>query len=54
MLKPSLMAALTALSLFAQGPGRGIPDLTEAQTASLTRMTADPAPPRPEAPTEEE
>ena len=45
MVKRTLLAALTAISLFAQGPGRGIPDLTESQTAGLTRMTAELAPP---------
>jgi hypothetical protein len=39
MVKGAFLAALTSLSLFAQG--RGIPDLTEQQTAALTLMTAD-------------
>jgi hypothetical protein len=44
MTKRLLLAALTSLSLFAQGPGRGIPNLTEQQTAALDRMTAELAP----------
>jgi Domain of Unknown Function (DUF1080) len=35
------LTALTVFSLFAQGQGRGIPDLTEPQTAALTRLTAE-------------
>jgi hypothetical protein len=41
MFKSILLTAIASLSLFAQGPGRGIPDLTEPQTAALDRMTAD-------------
>ena len=44
MVKRTLLAAITSLGLFAQGGGRGIPGLSEAQTAALTRMTADLAP----------
>jgi hypothetical protein len=44
MIKSLLLAALTSLSLFAQGQGRGIPNLTEQQTAALERTTADLAP----------
>lgn len=38
------MTALTGLTLLAQGPGRGIPDLSEAQSAALARMNAGMAP----------
>ena len=44
MVKLTWLAALTVLGMFAQGGGRGIPGLTEAQTAALTRMTGDLAP----------
>ena len=44
MVKLACLAALTSLSLFAQGAGRGIPGLTEEQTAALARMTAALAP----------
>jgi hypothetical protein len=35
------LAALTGVSLFAQGPGRGLSDLAEQQSAALTRINAD-------------
>jgi hypothetical protein len=41
MMKSLLLAALTSLSLFAQGQGRGISNLTEQQAAALARMAAD-------------
>ena len=44
MMKSTFVAALISSSLFAQGPGRGIPDLSEPQRAALTRMTAELAP----------
>jgi hypothetical protein len=39
-----VLAALASFNLLAQGPGRGIPDLTAEQKSALTRMTADLAP----------
>jgi hypothetical protein len=45
MVNRILVTALSSLSLFAQGPGRGIPNLTEQQTAALAGMTADLTPP---------
>ena len=44
MVKLTWLAAFTVLGMFAQGPGRGIPGLTEAQATSLTNMTGDLAP----------
>ncbi len=44
MMKSTFVAALISSSLFAQGPGRGIPDLSEPQRAALTRITAELAP----------
>jgi len=44
MTKLACLAALAVLSLCAQGPGRGIPDLTDRQTAALTQMNTDLAP----------
>ncbi len=41
MRKYALLIAVTGLTLQAQGPGRGIPGLTEAQSAALTRMNTD-------------
>jgi Spy/CpxP family protein refolding chaperone len=41
MVKLTALAALTVLGIFAQGGGRGIPGLTEAQTAALTGMAGD-------------
>jgi hypothetical protein len=35
------LAALAGFSLFAQGPGRGIPGVTEQQSAALAAMNAD-------------
>jgi Spy/CpxP family protein refolding chaperone len=40
MVTRTFVAALMAWTVFAQGGGRGIPNLSEAQTAELTRMTA--------------
>ena len=44
MSKIACLAALASLSLYAQGPGRGIPDLTDRQTAALAQMNTDLAP----------
>ena len=44
MVKHSALAALTGLTLLAQGPGRGIPNLSEPQTAALALMTTELAP----------
>jgi len=44
MFRYAFLPAIISLSLFAQGPGRGIPNLTEPQTAALARMSAGLAP----------
>src|SRR5438094_738674 len=44
MVKLTCLAVFTVLGMFAQGGGRGIPGLTEAQTSALTSMTGDLAP----------
>ena len=44
MVKLTWLAAFAVLGMFAQGGGRGIPGINEAQTAALTRMTGELAP----------
>ena len=41
MFKRALLAALTAIGLFAQGAGRGGSELAEQQSTALARMSAD-------------
>ena len=41
MLKYAFLIALAGLALWAQGPGRGIPGLSESQSAALAGMNAD-------------
>jgi hypothetical protein len=41
MVKLTWLAALAVIGMNAQGGGRGIPGLSEAQTAALTRITSD-------------
>ncbi len=45
MIKTILAIVLAGVSLSAQGPGRGIPGLTNQQSAALARMNADLAAP---------